>query len=81
MFRVFALAVLALLASLEGGGVMFASKQIYLGRSAKAAWRNPYVTDGLVAQRQQLVHGWHLERDWAKDEPFAVENRSRQLWV
>ena len=29
---------------------MFAAKQIYLGRSAKAAWTNPYVTDGLVAQ-------------------------------
>ena len=28
---------------------MFADKQIFLGRCAKAAWRNPYVTDGLVA--------------------------------
>ena len=49
MVRVFALAVLALLAPLEGGGVMFAAKQILLGRCAKAAWQNPYVTDGLVA--------------------------------
>lgn len=29
---------------------MFAARQIFLGRCAKAAWRNPYVTDGLVAQ-------------------------------
>ncbi len=29
---------------------MFAAKQIYLGRCAKAAWQNPYITDGLVAQ-------------------------------
>lgn len=29
---------------------MIAAKQIYLGRCAKVAWRNPYVTDGLVAQ-------------------------------
>ena len=50
MFRVFALAVLALLAPLKGGGVMFVAKQIFLGRCAKAAWQNPYVTDGLVAQ-------------------------------
>ena len=28
---------------------MFAARQIFLGRSAKAAWTNPYVTDGLVA--------------------------------
>lgn len=28
---------------------MFAAKQIFLGRCAKAAWQNPYVTDGLVA--------------------------------
>ena len=28
---------------------MIAAKQIFLGRSAKAAWQNPYVTDGLIA--------------------------------
>lgn len=49
MFRVFALAVLALLAPLEGGGVMFAAKQIFLGRSAKAVpTAKSYVQDGLV---------------------------------
>lgn len=50
MVRVFALAVLALLAPLEGGGVMFAAKQIYLGRCAKAApTAKSYVQDGLIA--------------------------------
>lgn len=28
---------------------MIAARQIFLGRGGKAAWRNPYVTDGLVA--------------------------------
>jgi len=37
MVRVFALAFLALYAPLEGGGVMFAAKQIYLGRVLTAA--------------------------------------------
>ena len=50
MVRVFALAVLALLASPEGGGVMFAAEQIFLGRSAKAApTARFYVQDGLIA--------------------------------
>ena len=60
MVRVFALAVLALLAPLEGGGVMFAAKQIYLGRSAKAApTAKSYVQDGLIAMWDGIENaGW-----------------------
>ena len=50
MVRVFALAFLALYAPLEGGGVMRAARQIYLGRcaTAKAPTARDYVQDGLV---------------------------------
>lgn len=61
MFRVFALAVLALLAPLEGGGVMLAARQIFLGRSAKAAapTAKSYVQDGLVAMWDGIENaGW-----------------------
>lgn len=60
MFRVFALAVLALLAPLEGGGVMFAAKNIFLGRCAKAApTAKSYVQDGLIAMWDGIENaGW-----------------------
>lgn len=48
MVRVFALAILALYAPLEGGCVMLAARQIFLGRGG-GGWQNPYVTDGLIA--------------------------------
>ena len=61
MFRVFALAVLALLAPLEGGGVMFAAKNIYLGRCAKPSTptAKSYVQDGLIAMWDGIENaGW-----------------------
>lgn len=69
MVKVFAIAILALLAPLEGGGVMFAAKQIFLGRSAKAAapTARSYVQDGLVA-----LFDAKENKDWGVHDPAAT---------
>lgn len=82
MFRVFALAVLALLAPLEGGGVMFAARQIFLGRSAKAAapTAKSYVQDGLIAMWDGIENaGWGVHDPTATSRWIDLNNPSKYL--